>query len=170
MISRREFVLGASATIAVVREVRPLLCWGADEGSAIPGKHGMIVRSLRFLDLEMPVEYANSFITPVKHFFVRNHMHEPSALDPHEWRLTVSGEVERSLTLTLAELTKMEQHTVINTLECEGNGRAFALPHVPGVQWEKGAIGTARFSGPRLRDVLQRAGGNANGRHVLVRG
>jgi DMSO/TMAO reductase YedYZ molybdopterin-dependent catalytic subunit len=93
-----------------------LLSWAADESSAIPGKHGMIVRSLRFLDLEMPAEYANSFITPVEHFYVRNHMHEPMTFDPGEWRLSVAGEVEEPLTLTLAELTKMEQHTVINTL------------------------------------------------------
>jgi len=54
MIARREFVLGASAAIGAVGTVRPLLSWGADESPAIPGKHGMIARSLRFLDLEMP--------------------------------------------------------------------------------------------------------------------
>ena len=170
MISRREFFLEASAAIGVVAAVRPLLCWGADEGSAIPGKHGMIVRSLRFLDLEMPVEYANSLITPVEHFFVRNHMHEPNTVDPGQWRLSIGGEVEKSLTLTLADLTKMEQHIIVDTLECAGNGRAFAVPHVPGVQWEKGAVGTARFSGPRLRDVLERAEVRPTGKHVMFRG
>jgi DMSO/TMAO reductase YedYZ molybdopterin-dependent catalytic subunit len=170
MISRREFVFGASAAMGIVGAVRPLLSWGADESPAIPGKHGMIVRSLRFLDLEMPIEYANSVITPVEHFFVRNHMHEPSTVDPGEWRLSIGGEVEKSLTLTLAELTKMEQHTVVNTLECAGNGRAFAVPHVPGVQWEKGAVGTARFIGPRLREVLERAEVRPTGKHVMFRG
>ena len=170
MISRREFVLGASAAIGVVGAVRPLLGWVTDESVAIPGKDGMIVRSFRFLDLEMPVEYANSFLTPVEHFFVRNHMHEPSTLDAGEWQLNISGEVEKPLTLTLAELTEMEQRSVTNTLECAGNGRAFAIPHVPGVQWEKGAVGTARFSGPRLRDVLERAGVRSTGKHVMLRG
>jgi sulfite oxidase len=170
MISRREFVLRTLAAIGVVRAVHPLLSWGADESPAIPDKHGMIVRSLRFLDLEMPVEYANSFITPMEHFFVRNHMHEPSTLDSGEWRLSIGGEVEKPLTLTLAELRKLEQHTIINTLECAGNGRAFAVPHVPGVQWEKGAVGTARFSGPRLRELLERAGVRPTGKHVMFRG
>jgi hypothetical protein len=50
-----------------------------------------------------PVEYFNSWLTPVPHFFVRNHMHEPSELDAHDWRLTVGGEVEKPLTLSLAE-------------------------------------------------------------------
>src|SRR6266436_7103389 len=170
MISRREFVLGASAAMGIVGAVHPLRSWGAGESPAIPAKDGMIVRSLRFLDLEMPVEYGNSLITPVEHFFVRNHMHEPSTVDPGEWRLSIGGEVKKPLTLTLAELTKMEQHTIINTLECAGNGRAFAVPHVPGVQWEKGAVGTARFSGPRLRDVLKSAGVRPTGKHVMFRG
>src|SRR3989441_6169306 len=170
MISRREFVLGASAAIGAVGAGCPLLSWGADESPAIPGKHGMIARSLRFLDLEMPAEYANSFITPVEHFYVRNHMHEPNTVDPREWRLSIGGEVEKPLTLTLAKLTKMEQHTVIDTLECAGNGRAFAVPRVPGIQWEKGAVGTARFGGPRLRELLERAGVKPTGKHVMFRG
>src|SRR6266404_5554842 len=170
MISRREFVLGASAAMGIVGAVHPLHSWGAGESPAIPAKDGMIVRSLRFLDLEMPVEYANSLITPVEHFFDRNHTHEPSKVDPEEWRLIIGGEVKKPLTLPLAGLTKMEQHTVIDTLECAGNGRAFAVPHVPGVQWEKGAVGTARFSGPRLRDLLGRAGVRPTGKHVMFRG
>jgi DMSO/TMAO reductase YedYZ molybdopterin-dependent catalytic subunit len=97
-------------------------------------------------------------------------MHEPSTLDAAEWRLSIGGEVEKPLTLTLAELAKMEQRSVTNTLECGGNGRAFAVPHVPGVQWEKGAVGTARFTGPRLEDLLKRAAVRPTGKHVMFRG
>ncbi len=130
----------------------------------------MIVRSVRFVDLETPVEYFDTWLTPVPHFFVRNHMHEPSELDPAGWRLTVGGEVEKPLNLALAELTKLEAHSVVNTLECAGNGRGLHRPQVPGIQWGKGAVSTARFSGPRLRDVLQRAGVKSTGKHVMFRG
>ncbi len=130
----------------------------------------MIVRSARFLDLEMPMEDLKIWITPLPHFFVRNHMHEPSTLDPSTWALTISGEVGSPLTLSLADLKKLELHSVINTLECAGNGRAFQQPHVPGVQWERGAVGTARFSGPRMRDLLQRARVKSTGKHVMFRG
>ena len=130
----------------------------------------MIVRSFRFVDLETPVEYFNTWLTPVPHFFVRNHMHEPSELNSDNWRLTVGGEVEKPLTLTLAELSKLETHSVVNTLECAGNGRSLHRPQVPGIQWGKGAVSTARFSGPRLRDVLQRAGVKSSGKHVMFRG
>jgi len=136
----------------------------------IPGEDGMIVRSFRFLDLETPVEYLNTWLTPVPHFFVRNHMHEPSQLDPDGWRVTVGGEVAKPISLTLSELAKLESHSIVNTLECAGNGRALHHPQVPGIQWGKGAVSTARFSGPRLGDVLERAGIKPTGKHVMFRG
>jgi len=150
---------------------RPLLSWAADEQRlAIPGKDDLIVRSYRFLDLETPVEYFNTWLTSAEHFFVRNHMHEPSALDPADWELSIGGEVEKPYKLRLAELSKLEKHTVVNTLECAGNGRAYHDPKVPGVQWQKGAVGTGRFTGVRLRTLLERAGVKATGRHVMFRG
>jgi sulfite oxidase len=171
MISRRDFLRVVPGAMAAAGALHPLLTWAVDgQGVVVPGKDGMIVRSQRFLDLEMPPEYLNSWITPVPHFFVRNHMHEPSTLDAREWRLSIGGEVETPLKLSLEDLAKMEPHHVTNTLECAGNGRAFQQPQVPGVQWKKGAVGTARFSGARLRDLLQRAGVKATGKHVRFLG
>jgi DMSO/TMAO reductase YedYZ molybdopterin-dependent catalytic subunit len=171
MISRRDFLKQVSGAMAAAGAVPPLLTWAAAVSRVeIPGEEDLIVRSARFLDLETPPEFFNSWITPVPRFFVRNHMHEPSTLDPDTWRLTVGGEVEKPLTLSLADLTKLEKHLVINTLECAGNGRAFQQPHVPGIQWQKGAVGTARFTGPRLRDLLQRAGVKPTGKHVMFHG
>ena len=171
MISRRDFLWRVSGAVAAAGAIHPWLIWAADDSTiAIPGKEGMIVRSARFLDLEAPPEFFNSWITPVPHFFVRNHMHEPSALDPGQWRLTVGGEVDKPLTLSLADLAKLAPHTVTNTLECSGNGRGFHQPHVPGVQWQRGGIGTARFSGPSLRTLLQRAGVKPTSKHVMFHG
>jgi sulfite oxidase len=171
MISRRDFVKQVSGSIAASAAIPALLSWAtADSSPQIPGEEGLIVRSARFLDLETPPEFLTSWITPVPHFFVRNHMHEPSTLDAESWRLTIGGEVDKPLTLSLADLAKLEKRTVTNTLECAGNGRAFQQPHIPGIQWQKGAVGTARFSGPRLRDLLQRAGVKPTGKHVMFHG
>ena len=65
-----------------------VLTWALPQGQAVdfPGEDGMILRSFRFVDLESPVEYFNTWLTPVPHFFVRNHMFEPTELDPHDWR------------------------------------------------------------------------------------
>jgi DMSO/TMAO reductase YedYZ molybdopterin-dependent catalytic subunit len=170
MISRRDFLLGVPAGLAAATALPPLLTWAAEQGVYIPGEEGMIVRSARFFDLEMPPEFFDFWITPVPHFFVRNHMHEPSTLDASTWRLTISGEVEKPLTLSLADLEKMPSHSVTNTLECAGNGRGFQQPKVPGIQWQRGAVGTARFTGPRLHDVLKLAGLKDTGKHVMFHG
>jgi sulfite oxidase len=172
MNSRRDFLkqISSGALVAswpLAARALPLPQGGKVE---IPGEDGMVIRSFRFVDLESPVEYLQSWLTPVPHFFVRNHMHEPSEVSAEDWRLTIGGEVEKPVTLTLNELSKFPTHSVVNTLECAGNGRGFYRPQVPGVQWGKGAVGTAKFSGPRLRDVLRRAGVKASGKHVMFRG
>jgi sulfite oxidase len=172
MNSRRDFLKRLSGA-AVLGSVAPsMLAWAFPQEPPIefPGESGMILRSFRFVDLESPIEYFNTWLTPVPHFFVRNHMHEPSELDPTDWHLSVGGEVENPVTLSLAELSKLETHAVVNTLECAGNGRSLHRPQVPGIQWGKGAVGTARFSGPRLRDILHRAGVKSTGKHVMFRG
>lgn len=173
MISRRHFLNQISRAAMAAGVASSLPPWAAAADSTavdIPGEDGMIVRSFRFVDLETPVEYFNTWLTPVPRFFVRNHIHEPSELDRDDWRLTVGGEVERPLTLTLAQFPKIETHSVVNTLECAGNGRGLQRPQVPGIQWGKGAVSTARFSGARLRDILHRAGVKSTGKHVMFRG
>ena len=174
MSSRRKFVKQMSAAALAAAAAPAMLTWALPlpqgQSVEVPGEDGMILRSFRFADLETPVEYFNSWLTPVPHFFVRNHMHEPSELNADDWRLTIGGEVENPVTLKLAELSKLETHAVVNTLECAGNGRSLQRPQVPGIQWGKGAVSTARFSGPRLRDVLQRAAVKSSGKHVMFRG
>jgi sulfite oxidase len=172
MNSRRNFLKQMSAAALAVGSAPSVLTWALPQGQAVevPGENGMILRSFGFVDLESPVEHFNTWITPLPHFFVRNHMHEPSELEAKDWRLSIGGEVEKPLTLTLAELSKIEVHSVVNTLECAGNGRSLYRPQVPGIQWGKGAVGTARFSGSRLREVLQRAGVKTTGKHVMFRG
>ena len=174
MSSRRKFLKQMSGAALAAAASPAMLTWALplSQGQSVevPGEDGMILRSFRFVDLETPVEYFNSWLTPVPHFFVRNHMHEPSELNADDWRLTIGGEVENPVTLKLAELSKLETHAVVNTLECAGNGRSLQRPQVPGIQWGKGAVSTARFSGPRLRDVLQRAAVKSSGKHVMFRG
>lgn len=175
MNSRRDFLRQTTLTLAAAAAARPLLDWAASaqssgESPIVPGADGMVVRSLRFLDLEMPPECASSWITPVTHFYVRNHMIEPEKIDLGQWRLNISGEVEKPGSLSLKDLSALEKHSVTNTLECAGNGRGFQNPKVPGIQWQRGAVGNARFTGPRLADVLQRAGVKPSGKHVMFRG
>lgn len=170
MSSRRTFLRNASAAVLAAAASRPLLTWAADTAISIPGKDRLIVRSYRFLDLETPIEFMTEWLTPVNYFYVRNHMSEPAKIDAAAWRLTIAGEVEKPLTLTLSDLTRIPVHSITNTLECAGNGRGLQNPKVPGIQWGKGAVGNARFSGPSLKSVLEKAGVKDTAKHVQGRG
>jgi DMSO/TMAO reductase YedYZ molybdopterin-dependent catalytic subunit len=132
-------------------------------------KPGLIVRSARPQDLETPVALLDSWLTPNERFFVRSHLYAPD-IDLTRWRLTVEGEVENPLSLRLDELRTLQEQSRVVTIECAGNGRAFYEPPVAGVQWQKGAVGTARWTGVRLTDVLARARVKPSGRFVLLDG
>jgi DMSO/TMAO reductase YedYZ molybdopterin-dependent catalytic subunit len=142
----------------------------AQASRAAAGKEKLIVRSVRPPDYETPVALLDSWITPVEHFYVRQHMPVPSGVDAATWTLQVEGEVDSPITLTLDELRKMPSATVTMVLECAGNGRAFFEPPVAGIQWEKGAVGNARWTGVRMADVLKRAGVKGTGRFVTMNG
>ncbi|OFW06142.1 MAG: hypothetical protein A3I61_18370 [Acidobacteria bacterium RIFCSPLOWO2_02_FULL_68_18] len=132
-------------------------------------KARLIVRSPRPEDLETPVHLLTSWITPNDLFYVRSHFDTPS-VEERSWTLRVDGEVEGALQLTLADLRGLPSVTQVVTLECAGNGRAFFDPPVAGVQWERGAVGTAAWTGVRLADVLRRAGVRASARYLWLDG
>jgi len=167
-IRRRDFLIGAGQLTAGLA-LMPWLPESAFTQTVIKGKERLIVRSIRPEDLETPVSLLNTWITPNDLFYVRHHLYA-ARVDVNEWKLTVGGEVENSITLTLDELKRAPKHTVTVTLECAGNGRAFFDPPVAGIQWEKGAVGTARFAGARLADILKRAGVKPTGQYVAMNG
>lgn len=141
----------------------------AQTPTTIKGKERLIVRSLRPEDLETPVSLLNSFITPNDVFYVRHHLYAPRT-EAAGWKLDVAGEVERPGAITLDEIKSLPRATTTVTLECAGNGRAFFDPPVAGIQWEKGAVGTARWTGARLSDVLKKFGVKSTGAYVVLDG
>ena len=170
MISRRALLAKAAQlgmTAAVAKWVVP--------GELISqpvvqswGKGRLIRRSLSPPDYETPVSLLNSFITPNEHFYVRSHLPVPSALDAATWKLTLDGSVATPLSLSIEEIRKLLITTVTVTLECAGNGRAFFDPPVAGIQWKKGAVGTARWKGVRLATLLAHAGLRASAKNIVM--
>ncbi|KAM6294485.1 LOW QUALITY PROTEIN: sulfite oxidase, mitochondrial [Aegotheles albertisi] len=127
-----------------------------------PPRHpGLRVNSERPFNAEPPAELlAERFLTPNELFFTRNHLPVP-AVDPRAYRLRVEGPEGRELSLSLDELRgRFAKHEVTATLQCAGNRRAemSRVRPVKGLSWDIGAIGTARWGGARLRDVLLHAG------------
>jgi DMSO/TMAO reductase YedYZ molybdopterin-dependent catalytic subunit len=164
MQANRRQIFAALLAAAAARKLT------AADGVTIPGKRPLILHNDRPEDLETPVKYLNTWVTPVDAFFVRQHLPRPAAIDPAAYRLTINGMVAKPSEITLAELQKLPQHTVPATLECTGNGRAFYTPKLPGIQWGRGAVGNAEWTGPRLSDVLKLAGVNTGAKFLEIDG
>lgn len=155
MITRREFLASGAAFLSQV---------GAGRNERL------VVRSESPADFETPVSLLDrSWITPNDVHFVRSHLRTPR-VSLETWRLKIDGEVERPLSLTLQDLARYPRVDQAVTLECAGNGRAFHDPPVAGIQWEKGAVGTGRWTGVRLVDVLRDAGVKSSGKHLVADG
>jgi DMSO/TMAO reductase YedYZ molybdopterin-dependent catalytic subunit len=103
------------------------------------------------------------YLTPNDRFFIRNHAPTPH-LDTATWTLHLEGNgVREPIAYTYTDLwNHFPLVSVIRTIECAGNrrvlfgeqfGRRFG-----GTQWGRGAIGTAEWTGVRLRDLLEPAG------------
>src|SRR4029450_2406710 len=130
---------------------------------------GRIVRSERPLNLEMPFETVESFITPTKSFYVRMHFPIPK-IDRDAWWLHIEGEVEKPFAINYEELVKLQSLTIPVTLECAGNNRNFLEPKVKGVQWRLGAVGTADWTGLPLSILVYRGIPKPNARGVILEG
>ena len=121
----------------------------------------MILQSTRPPVLETPFEvFDDDVFTPNNRFYVSWHSTAvPTTVDSTSFRLAVHGNVDRPLALSLAELmTGFPKVEVAAVDQAAGNSRGLFQPRVPGIQWGNGAIGNAKWTGVRLRDVLDRAG------------
>lgn len=125
-----------------------------------PGKGSMILQRTRAPLLETPIDALDGNVfTPNDRFFVRWHYADiPTSVDVTRFRLNIVGAVKRPLAVSLTELLAMPRVELAAINQCSGNSRGFFTPHVPGAQWGNGAIGNAKWTGVRLKDVLDRAG------------
>src|SRR6185295_17302648 len=109
----------------------------------------------RFLDLRK----IDGLITPNDQFFFIQHYNKPD-IDAASYRLKLTGLVDKTIELTLADLKAMKSVDILNGYECSGNSpRAM-----------QGLSSNGRFTGVRLRDVLKRAGVGGRAREVVFFG
>src|SRR5437899_6373043 len=170
-LSRREFLLrlaGGTVVFLTAEEIWSLASW-AQTGER-PSDPEFITRVSRPQYLECPPQWLTSWITPNNRLFVRSHFGPPSPSSLKDWQLHVEGDVEQRLTLSFSDLKTFEAVTLHAVVQCSGNGRAFFRPKVPGAQWEKGAVGNAKWTGVRLGDVLKRAGLGSSATHGQLLG
>ena len=129
----------------------------------LPGKHpGLTVLNDRPINAETPAHLLDNKITPADRLFVRNNGHPPplETIDLDKWTLEIAGEsCQKPTTFTLPELkSRFKSYTYQLAIECGGNGRSEFNPPASGNQWSIGAVGCPRWTGIRLRDVLESCG------------
>ncbi len=174
-ISRRGFLsrhaLGAVAAVLGGKMVYgnrfpagliPAALAQSPEPFRIEGKDGLIILNDRPVNAETPAHLLDDSVTPANRLFVRNNGNPPAreSIDPNAWTLEISGEsIVNPRTFTLTELKeRFEEITLQILIECGGNGRSEFSPPASGNQWTVGAVGCPRWTGVRLRDVLQSCG------------
>ena len=156
--------LGSLVALPFANGSRPLV--------AYPQKRPLMLMTPRPPQLETPFSiFDDGAFTPNDAFFVRWHLAGiPESVDASAHRIAVTGAVERELSLSLGDLAAMPTVEVAAVNECSGNSRGFFQPRVPGGQWGNGAMGNARWTGVRLRDILARARLKASAVQVQFRG
>lgn len=144
----------------------------------------IIMRTYPFIAEPMNELAADSFLTPNKLFYVRNHFPVPHELNEQNYKLDLHlnvncdikfnqmidnfDDIKCDKSLSLNELkNEFENVEIISTLQCCGNrgystidannfrGKKFSFP-------QNGLISTAKWKGVRIRDVLLANGYNEN--------
>ncbi len=146
---------------------------GRGYGRRVHKRADLLVHDDQPLNAEPPPEALHGPLTPVDAFYVRNHGSLPAA-EPGALRLRVDGLVDRELELSLDQLRDgFAVREVEATLQCAGNRRTdlMAVRPIPGeLPWGPTAIGTARWRGASLADVLAAAGVRDGAHHVAFLG
>jgi DMSO/TMAO reductase YedYZ molybdopterin-dependent catalytic subunit len=179
---RRVLKTAGAATLALASPsaladaiVKLPLPGGPDERpitTAFPEKGALILQRTRPPLLETPFEvFDQSVFTPNDRFYVRWHWAViPTEIDVGSFRLAVRGHVEKNLSLPLNEILTLPRVELVAVNQCSGNSRGYFLPRVAGGQWSNGAMGNAKWTGVRLKDVLDRAGVKAGTVQVRFNG
>lgn len=174
MITRREAVVGLAGS-ALLGQIATSAEKGAEAEPVLiapPGKAPLIKRTFRPPNYETPLADLRSELTANDKFFVRYHLAQIPDVDASTWRLRVSGEsAVKPREWSLDQLKRgFETVSIVAVNQCSGNRRGLFMPRVPGVQWQHGAIGNAKWTGIRLRDVLKQAGVRGDALEVVLDG
>ena len=165
--SRRHMLLTGSTALAALAFLRlerlveavPLepgeevIAW-LDQPAELPAPAQSVIGQ------QLVWEELDAWITPNDRFFTIKHFGQPT-VDLQTWNLTVSGQVQQTLSLTLDQLKARPRQEVTFTLECSGNN---------GLPFFNGGIGNAVWAGTPLAPLLQEAGLLEQGREVVFFG
>ena len=171
-VSRRNFISKtALATLSGLLGTKIVFGEHLEEGlepisllnapNQIPNKSDqLIILNDKPWNAETPPHLLDPKVTPADLLFVRNNGIPPSKIDIDAWTLTIGGESAKSKKVySINDLkSKFKEYSYNLVLECGGNGRSEFSPGAKGNQWMLGAVGCCKWTGVRLKDVLEDAG------------
>lgn len=130
----------------------------------------LIERNARPLLAESTLEALEPWETPLEGFFIRSHHNVLPAKVDDSWAIEFTGLVGRQKKITLRDLKKKKSVSFHAVLECSGNGRGLFSPQVSGIQWKRGAVGNAEWTGVPIEAVFKELNVKAEAIYVTVEG
>lgn len=166
-LSRRGFLTLTSAAAAVA-VARPSLAVAATGPILKPIPPAWFVPFGTNAEMRWDSVDPRRYRTTQERLFVRNHTSTPT-IDAASYRLRIFGDglatpraEGAAVSLSLADLEALPQASLTAVHECTGNGRRFFAAQqgrpATGTQWSLGSVGTVRWDGVWLRDVLAAVG------------
>jgi len=117
-----------------------------------------------------PIHELSGIITPNGLFFNRCHG-GTAEIDPNKHRLMIHGLVEKPLVLTMDELKRYPSVSRIHFIECPANGGPeWRNPQFPSIQFAKGFMSCAEWTGVYIKDILKNLGLKPEAKWMLAEG
>lgn len=117
-----------------------------------------------------PIQDLHGIITANGLFFSRCHGGIPT-INPNEWRLMIHGLVEKPLILTLDQLKRYPNVSRVHFVECPANGGPeWRGPQFNSIQFAKGMMSNAEWTGVYLKDILKDLGLKPEAQWMLAEG
>jgi sulfite oxidase len=133
--------------------VSGLAAWAVEGATFANGL--LIERNAKPLLAESTHEALEPWETPIDGFFIRSHHNVYPINVDDSWTIEFSGLIGVPKKISLQELKRKKSVSFHAVLECSGNGRGLFNPQVSGIQWKRGAVGNAEWTGVPLESVLK---------------
>ena len=147
-------------------------------GMPSPYEHNNIRRNMKLLQsgnwqasiAMCPIHESMGILTPNGLFFSRAHG-GVAHIDPNKHRLMIHGLVEKPVVLTMDELKRYPSVSRIHFIECPANGGPeWRGPQFNSLQFAKGMMSCAEWTGVYLKTILKDLGLKPNAKWMLAEG